>query len=360
MIYYFDNAAASRPMPEVLEFYLHAMQEDFANQEAIHLLGYDLRRKLDEAAKELCMALLGSTDDLQVIWAGSATECFRIVAAYLAEKQVISSELEHPALIANFKQHTKLKLLPVDRSGSIGLPEPAGTPDAVIFHHVQSETGIIQDLSALFSAYPRALHLTDAVQSAGKLPLCQSADLHIISGVKFGAPGGAAVIWKKSAGRLQKLASFASEMRSRDHLLSRVNVPLCRTLAFAATLRARRQEAEFERISGLNLRLRQHLSEVGISPLLPGNASVSPYILNFFLPGIQAAVVVRALSEHGIYCASGSACAAEAGGPSPALLALGKSKKDAFSGLRISFDGSTTENDVDFLASRLKMVLKNY
>ena len=168
------------------------------------------------------------------------------------------------------------------------------------------------------------------------------------------------MIWKKSAKRLQKLASFASEMRSRDHLLSRVNVPLCRTLAFAATLRARIRKAEFERISGLNLRLRQHLSEAGIFPLLPGNASVSPYILNFFLPGIQAAVVVRALSEHGIYCASGSACAAEAGGPSPALLALGKSKKDAFSGLRISFDGSTTENDVDFLASRLKMVLKNY
>ena len=360
MIYYFDNAAASRPMPEVLEFYLHAMQEDFANQEAVHLLGYDLRRKLDEAAGELCRALLGNTEDHQVIWAGSATECFRIVAAYLAGKQVISSQLEHPALIANFQQHTALKLLPVSGSGRIAVPDAPETPDAVIFHHVQSETGIRQELSGLFSAFPESLHLTDAVQSAGKLPLCESADLHIISGVKFGAPGGAAVIWKKSAKRLQKLALFASEMRHRDYLLSRISVPLCRTLAFTAALRARRQEAEFERVSALNLRLRQQLAEVGIFPLLSGETAVSPYILNFFLPGIQAAVVVRALSEHGIFCASGSACAAEAGGPSPALLALGKSKKDAFSGLRISFDGSTTGNDVDFLASKLKMVLKNY
>ena len=106
--------------------------------------------------------------------------------------------------------------------------------------------------------------------------------------------------------------------------------------------------------------VRSLLAEVGIQTLLPENASVSPYIANFFLPGIQAAVVVRALAESSVFCASGSACAAEAGGPSPALLALGKLRKDAFSGLRISFDGATTENDVDFLAFELKKVLKNY
>ena len=360
MTQYFDNAAAARQLPEVLEFYLRSMQEDFANQEAIHLLGYQLRRKLDDAAEELCRSLLGSTDDLQLIWAASATECFRIVAGYLAGSRVISSKLEHPALIANFQKHTELKLLDVSRDGGVIIPETRRGHDAVIFHHVQSETGVIQDLPKLFSAFPDALHLTDDVQSAGKMPLCRTADLHIISGVKFGAPGGAAVIWKKSAGKLQKLAAFAESMRHTDYALSRVNVPLCRTLAFAAKLKSERQKAEFEKVSALNLRLRRLLAAENIHPLLPENVPTSPYIVNNFLPGIQSAVIVRALSEQGIYCASGSACAAEAGGPSPALLALGKSKKDAFSGLRISFDAMTTENDVDFLVSSLKMVLKNY
>lgn len=360
MTQYFDNAAAARPMPEVLEFYLRSMQEDFANQEAVHLFGYQMRRKLDGAAKELCSALLDDAENHHVIWAGSATECFRIIASYLAGSSCVSSKLEHPALIANFQKHTALKLLEVSAEGRVVVPVGDSAPDAVIFHHVQSETGIIQDLPALFSSFPGALHLTDAVQSAGKIPLCSAADLHIVSGVKFGAPGGAAVIWKKSAEKLQKLAAFAADMRSKDYSLSRVNVPLCRTLAFAARLRAGRLQSEAEKISALNLRLRRHLAAEGIFPLLNENTPASPYIVNFFLPGIQAAVVVRALSEHGMYCASGSACAAEAGGPSPALLALGKSRKDAFSGLRISFDGATTENDVDFLASTLKTVLKNY
>ena len=360
MAQYFDTAAAARPLPEVLDFYLRSMQEDFANQEAVHLLGYQLRKKLDDAAKELCGALLDDTENHQVIWAGSATECFRIIAGYLSGSRVFASKLEHPALTANFQKHTSLELLDISGNGKITGPEQRGDCDAVIFHHVQSETGIIQDLPTLFTAFPDALHMTDAVQSAGKMALCKAADLHIISGVKFGAPGGAAVIWKKSAQKLQKLAAFAENMRHKDYSLSRVNVPLCRTIAFAARLRAERQKTEFEKVAALNSRLRRQLSEIGIYPLLPENVPTSPYIANFFLPGIQAAVVVRALSELEIYCASGSACAAEAGGPSPALLALGKNKKDAFSGLRISFDAATTENDVDFLASSLKKVLKNY
>ena len=360
MTQYFDNAAAARPAPEVLDFYRQAMQEDFANQEAVHLLGYQLRKKLDNAAKELCNALFGDSENFQVIWGTSATECFRIVAGYLAGTGVISSKLEHPALIANFQKQTTLKLLDISNDGRIIVPQEKSACDAVIFHHVQSETGLIQDLTSLFSAFPDALHLTDAVQSAGKMPLCKAADLHIISGIKFGAPGGAAVIWKKSVQKLKKLAAFAETMRRNDYALSRVNVPLCCTLAFAARLKSEQQKADFDKVSALNLRLRNLLEQDGIFPLLNEDVPTSPYIVNFFLPGIQSAVIVRALSESGIYCSSGSACAAEAGGPSPALLALGKSKKDAFSGLRISFDAMTTENDVDFLASSLKKVLKNY
>ena len=152
-------------------------------------------------------------------------------------------------------------------------------------------------------------------------------------------------------------------MRSHEYALSRINVPLCRTLAFAAARRKCCLQAEFDRVSKLNSRLRALLAEENIKPLLPENASVSPYIANFFLPGIQAAVIVRALGESSVFCASGSACAAEAGGPSPALLALGKRRRDAFRGLRISFDGTVTENDVDFLVciqgvQRYKISLK--
>ena len=101
MLRYFDNAAAARPEPEVLDFYLQAMREDFANQEAIHLLAYQARRNLDHAARELCETFFDEPELYQVVWSGSATECFRIAASYSGKSRIVSCNAEHPALTAN-------------------------------------------------------------------------------------------------------------------------------------------------------------------------------------------------------------------------------------------------------------------
>ena len=170
----------------------------------------------------------------------------------------------------------------------------------------------------------------------------------------------AALICRRKNGLLSKLEGTVRAMREKDYTLSRINVPLCRAMAFAAADGAKCREREFERISALRDKLQAALARFSIFPLLPPEAAVSPYINNFFLPGIQAAVIVRALSAKGIHCASGSACAAESGMPSPALLALGKNKKDAYSGFRVSFDRFSDENDVDFLSFELEKALKNY
>ena len=360
MSVYLDCAAASRPEKEVVAFYANAIQEDYANQEGVHGLAYQTRKHLAMAACELLDALTGTPDKYRVIWAASATECFRILAGFLKGKKVISSTLEHPALTANFKRETHLQLLGCDPCAQIVLPESPIAPDAVIFHHVQSEIGALQDQSKLFAAFPGALKISDSVQSAGKLPLAKSADIHIVSGIKFGSPGGAAMICRTDPPLTAKLERFTEQLRSSDYQLSRISVPLCRAMAFAARRCAGDRELRLKEISALNALLKSRLAELNVHPLLPDSAPQSPYIINFFLSGIQSAVIVRMLSEAGIYCASGSACAAESGGPSPALTALGKSKSDAYSGLRISFDRFSTENDVNFLAFELEKALKNY
>lgn len=360
MSIYLDCAAAGRPEKEVVAFYSNAMQEDYANQEGIHGLAYQARKHLSMASAELLDAMIGTPDKYRVIWAASATECFRILAGFLKDKKVISSTLEHPALTANFQRETRLDLLVCDSCGQIILPATPLAPDAVIFHHVQSEIGALQDQQKLFAAFPGALKISDSVQSAGKLPLSENADIHIVSGIKFGSPGGAAMICSKDSPHTAKLERFSEQMRSSDYLLSRISVPLCRAMAFAARRCAKERELRLKEISELNTRLKSLLEKFTLRPLLPESAPQSPYIINFFLPGIQSAVIVRMLSEQGIFCSSGSACAAEAGGPSPALLAIGKSKNDAYSGLRISFDRFSTENDVNFLAFELEKALKNY
>ena len=357
---YFDHAAAARPDEDVLNFYLEALRSDFANQESLHQLSYNARMNLTSAGAGLCAALLKEPERFSVVWGESATGCFRLLSMFLKGKKVLSGTLEHPALTANFRKNCNLQLLSCARNGNITIPENIPECDAVIFHHVQSELGVIQDLKQLFSAFPGALHITDAVQAAGKLPLSPEADVHIISGIKFGSPGGAAILFRKDAPLLKKFPAFAAAYRSTEYEVSRDSVPLARTLAFAAARRAGAMQENFSRVSRLARRLDEQLAAEGITPTLPPESGQTPYIRNYLLRGVQSAVIVRALSAAGFAVAAGSACAAESGKPSAALRALGLSAKEAYSGLRISLDVTNTENDVDFLAFELKNALKNY
>ena len=79
MSVYFDQAAAARPDPEVLAYYGEMVRLHYANQEATHSLGYELRRKLDRAAAELSTALTGH-DGCRVIWGMNGTELFNLFA----------------------------------------------------------------------------------------------------------------------------------------------------------------------------------------------------------------------------------------------------------------------------------------
>ena len=62
----------------------------------------------------------------------------------------------------------------------------------------------------------------------------------------------------------------------------------------------------------------------------------SPYISHFLIPPYQGAILTRALYEHRISVAPGSACESETSGGSKALKAMGVSGKDSFCALRVS------------------------
>ncbi len=100
----------------------------------------------------------------------------------------------------------------------------------------------------------------------------------------------------------------------------------------------------------INAYAREQLSEKipGLQLLTPGGA---PHILPVSLVGYKSEVVVRFLSDMGIYVSSGSAC--HKGKPSHVYAALKLPKPVQDGVLRISFSYDTTEEDVDALVSGL-------
>ena len=357
---YLDWAAAALPDPEILEYVRTLPPECFANQESGHALGFELRQKIAAAEKSLSHILWGKEGG-KAVWGASCTELFQLVAAspLVRGRRVVSSVLEHPALTAALKREAKeLALLRSDKSGRL-VPEPDEKVALAAFHHVQSELGALQDHARLFSAFPGAVRFVDAAQGAGKLELPE-CDLAAISGAKLGVPGGGAALlirpdWQGAA----EFSLFASAYRKEEHRLSRIPAATILTLAFAAELKARRREETYRATERFNAGLRARLAGTKLRPTLPAEAA-SPYILHLTCPGMQGAVLVRMLAELGVMTSSGSACAAESPDPSPALLALGYRRNNAYSGLRLSFGGAEAPETANILLGALEKVLQNY
>ena len=268
--------------------------------------------------------------------------------------------MEHPALEAAMKRLSGniRKLQPDPGTGRLIPAE--GDEEIAVFHLVQSETGVIQDTERLFSSRPDAVHVLDAVQAAGKLPLpLKNTDIAVVSGNKFGAPGCAALLLNPDWEGTEKMIRRYEEERSGRYLSGRITPAAVFACVHAAGLRMRNMQENLAKLGGITRRLRQGCMALGLKPTIPEEYA-SPYILHLTAPGYQGGVLVRMLAEEGIMVSSGSACASETKTPSPALTALGFSRKDAFSGLRFSPDIHTAPEEADFLLSSLEKVLKKY
>ena len=359
---YLDNASAALPDNETAAFFAEALKKYGANQEAAHKAGYQLRQEISRAGRELSQVVTGSPD-WQVIWCSSATEAFHISSHCCGseKKQILTSRLEHPALSAALRRISPdISFLSPDRkTGQLSI-DKIPPCDIAAFHLIQSETGIIQDTEKLFASTPDAIHFLDAVQGACKITVpCKHADIIAVSGNKFGVPGSGALLLSPDFSEADKFVQKAEKMRHKEYLIGRVSPAAILTCAFAAKKAPELMKQHQSRIADLNELLRRECAKMDFIPTIRQEFS-SPYILHLLAPGFQGGVLVRMLSEEGVLLSSGSACASETKEPSPALSALGYSKKEAYSGLRISLDFSTTENDVKILLSSLEKVLKKY
>lgn len=363
MILYCDQAAAARPDEEALECFVGACRTLYANQESSHYGASEIRRALDDAGNEMVRLLTGS-DAFTVCWCGSGTGAFRLLesSGFLKGRRVVTSRLEHPALTAMLKRSAG-EVTELGNTGEGRIVPAPGVWDFAAFHAVQSELGTVQDLPALTAALPeRCIRFTDAVQMAGKMDLAPAAavsDLIALSGVKFGAPGGGALLVRKNRSWSTAFLEAVSAARHPGYTVPRVHAPEALSMFRALENRCAHLAETLEKMRELNTFLRRELAGTDLRFTVPEESS-SPFILHMFLPGKQGAVVVRMLSERGIWAGSGSACASESPTGSSALRAIGYTGKKSFSGLRFSFGPDFCREQAEFLVKNLLEVLKNY
>jgi cysteine desulfurase len=230
---YLDHNATTPVDPEAAAAMMRALQDLFGNASSVHYYGQQAKAALDDARSAVAALIGGEPSEIVFTSGGTEADNFAVRGAAEAlevtrRKHLITSGIEHEAVLNTFKALAKrgwtTTLLPLDARGIVS-PDAlrdAMTDDTALVSimHANNEIGTIQPIAELAAiAKGRgALFHTDAVQSAGKIPVNARAlgvDLLSISAHKFYGPKGIGALWSKRGVRLSPFLSGGKQERNR-------------------------------------------------------------------------------------------------------------------------------------------------
>ncbi|SMC55852.1 cysteine desulfurase family protein [Novosphingobium sp. B1] len=328
---YLDHAATTPLLPEAMA----AMQEGFriwANPSSPHAAGRVARAALEDARARV-KAVLGWQGE--VIFTSGASEALAIGIGRARAERVLVSAVEHDAALraAGGAAH-----VPVDPGGLLdreALATALGGRTLVAVQQVNSETGVVQDISGITAQVGDSggLVLCDAAQGAGKLDLPE-ADMVVISAHKFGGPVGVGALLVRNWGMLEPSGGQERGYRGGTEALPLV-------MGMVAALEA--GNAWLKRASGLRESLANQLLENG-AEILAAESPRSPTVGAYRMPGKSSAAQLIRFDGAGIAVSGGSACSSGSLKASHVLTAMGYAHPAEV--IRVSIGRETTEAEI--------------
>jgi cysteine desulfurase len=354
---YLDHAASTPVRREVLEAMWPYLTGEFGNPSSHHTVGESALAALTQARAAIAAHLGVRPAELILTSGGTESDNLAIKGIVLASargRHVITSAIEHEAILESVdylvRHHgATATILPVNEEGLVSpdILAQAIRPDTALvsIQHANNEIGVVQEIAALKAAAGTVPFHTDAVQSAGWLPLDLGVDAMTIAGHKLGTPKGVGLLYVRSGVPLEPLLHGGGQERGRrsgtENVAGAVGLSVGLTLAHSSPGP-----------------LRDALID-GVLAAVPGafvtgsRLSRLPNHASFCFPGTSGEAVLLELERHGIVCSSGSACAAGSDEPSPVLLALGIDAAVAQTAVRFTLDGTTTSDDVSVVIERV-------
>ena len=360
---YFDHAATTPTMPEVVEAMLPYYREKWGNPSSLHASGREAAEGM-EAARDQVARLLGSYPE-EIVFTGSGTEAdnHALIGISLAQEKkgdhIITSNIEHHAVLytAQFleKRGLKVTYLPVD---SMGLIDPEAVRAAmtdktilVSIMHANNEIGTIQPIGEIGTICKErgVLFHTDAVQTVGHVPVDvreTNIDLLSLSAHKLYGPKGVGALFVRKGVRIAPFIRGGGHERRRR--ASTENVAGIVGLGEACRLATQDLAGEMEQ----NAKLRDRLIE-GVLAKVPGSMLTGhptqrlPNNASLCVRYIEGESILLNLDFEQIYASSGSACTSGSLEASHVLLAIGLPHDVAHGSLRLSVGRGNTVEEVD-------------
>ncbi len=371
---YLDHNATTPVDPRVLAEMQPYFSTVFGNPSSIHAFGREAKEALERARGRIAH-LLGARER-EVCFTGSGTEADNMAIKGVAHSNrkkgdhLITSQIEHHAVLASCgyleKEGFRVTYLPVDGTGQV---DPDDVRKAITDHtilitimHANNEVGTIQPIAQIgrIAREHGVLFHTDAVQSAGKLPVDVDAlnvDLLSLSGHKIYAPKGVGALYIRTGTKIAPLIHGGHHEHGRragtENLASLVGFGKAGEIAQAE------HAEEAERLTELRDALHKKITDRIEKVSLNGHPTQRiASTLNLSFAAVEGESIILSLDLEGIAVASGSACTSGSLEASHVLKAMDIIPELTQSSLRFSLGRTSTLEDMETVAEVLPPIIE--
>ncbi|MEM9447160.1 MAG: cysteine desulfurase NifS [Cyanobacteria bacterium P01_E01_bin.6] len=371
-VIYLDNNATTRVAPEVIEAMMPYLRDFYGNPSSMHSFGGQVGQAVRDARSHVAQ-LIGA-EDTEIIFTscgseGNNTAIHAALAAQPDKRNIVTTEVEHPAIL-NVCKHLEKKgytvtYLSVDGKGQLDLMEleaaMTGGTALVTTMYANNETGVIfpvEEVGAIAKEYGATFHV-DAVQAVGKVPINlknSTIDLLTLSGHKLHAPKGIGALYVRRGYKFRPFLLGGHQERGRR--AGTENVPGLVALGKAAEL----AQADLKGVSQ-EKRLRNRL-EQGLLERIP-DCGVNghpihrlPNTTNIGFKYIEGEAILFLLNKYGVCASSGSACTSGSLEPSHVLRAMGLPYTILHGSIRFSLSRYTTEEEINTVLDMMPEIVE--
>jgi len=371
---YLDHNATTPVRPEVIDAMLPFMTLRYGNASSVHRFGREAKKALEES-RERIAGLIGA-DPEEIYFTGCGTESDNIalsgtlLKAPSGKNGLVTTAVEHSAILKTAARLESIGIpvayVGVDSRCRVDMDElkaaAIGSTALVSIMHANNETGVLQviERAAVIAHDAGALFHTDAVQSAGKIPIDvrrMGIDMLSMSAHKLNALKGVGTLYVRKGIILAPVTYGGGHERGLRP--GTENVPGIVGFAKAFELAAAERAETGVRLRAMRDRLedavRRDIPDVLFNGMgterLPGTSNIS-------FAGVDGEALLFAMDNEGIAVSTGSACTSGEVEPSHVLVAMGVSPQMAQSSIRFSLGWGTTDNDIDHVASVLPSIVE--
>ncbi|MGR3173454.1 MAG: cysteine desulfurase NifS [Candidatus Scalindua sp.] len=369
-----DNNATTKVDEEVFEEMKPYFTSLYGNPSSMHTFGGQVGKKI-EVAREKVARLIGAQYTTEIIFTSCGTESnstavYSALQAYPDRKEIITTRVEHPAIISLAphleKQGIAVIQLKVDKYGNLDLNEYDRylneDTTLVTVMTANNETGVIFPVEkmAQIAKEKGVLFHTDAVQAAGKIPINMNnsaIDMLAISGHKLHAPKGIGALYLRRGTRFRPFLRGGHQERNRRS--GTENVTSIIGLGKAAEIAQNHIDVENTIVKEMRDRLEGEILKIVPRTILNGDKKNRlPNTTNISFEFVEGEGILLLLNELGIAASSGSACTSGALEPSHVLRAMGVPFTAAHGSIRFSLSRYNTMEEVDYVIKNLPPVIE--